>query len=47
MREWLAEAGAVAILVRPDQYIHGVADDAANLHALLADAFPRLQAMSA
>jgi 3-(3-hydroxy-phenyl)propionate hydroxylase len=47
LREWLAEAGVVAILVRPDRYVHGVARDAADLHALLAVAFPRLQAMSA
>ncbi|SIT49521.1 hypothetical protein BN2476_680194 [Paraburkholderia piptadeniae] len=46
LREWLAEAGVVAILVRPDRYIQGVAHDAADLHALLAVAFPRVRAMS-
>jgi 3-(3-hydroxy-phenyl)propionate hydroxylase len=48
IREWLAEAGAAAILVRPDRYIHGVARNAgAELHALLAHAFPQLQHASA
>jgi 3-(3-hydroxy-phenyl)propionate hydroxylase len=32
---WLAGLGAVAVLVRPDLYLYGVASDAADLTALL------------
>jgi 3-(3-hydroxy-phenyl)propionate hydroxylase len=39
LQEWLAQTGHVAVLVRPDRYAFGGADDEAQLSALLAAAF--------
>ncbi|GAA4553943.1 bifunctional 3-(3-hydroxy-phenyl)propionate/3-hydroxycinnamic acid hydroxylase [Pseudonocardia xishanensis] len=36
LRAWLAELGTAAVLVRPDRYLFGTAEDAASLHALAA-----------
>ncbi|CAD6545469.1 putative NADH-specific resorcinol 4-hydroxylase [Paraburkholderia hiiakae] len=35
LRTWLAQAGARAVLLRPDRYVGGVAHDASELDALL------------
>lgn len=36
LAEWLGRWGCRAVVVRPDKYVFGVADSAADLHALLA-----------
>jgi 3-(3-hydroxy-phenyl)propionate hydroxylase len=47
VREWLASSGAAAVLVRPDRYVYGVANDTASLRGLLDHAFPSVLTASA
>lgn len=48
VREWLAQLGAAAVLVRPDRYVYGIARDAGTeLTDLLCQAFPPQEAVSA
>ena len=35
--EYLAELGACAVAIRPDRYVHGIANDAAKLDILVAE----------
>lgn len=46
IRDWLASVGAVAVLVRPDRYVYGIARDIQSLHGLLDHALPSLQTES-
>ncbi|MDR5822988.1 MULTISPECIES: bifunctional 3-(3-hydroxy-phenyl)propionate/3-hydroxycinnamic acid hydroxylase [unclassified Caballeronia] len=41
VRDWLAATGAVAVLLRPDRYVFGVAPDLQAVDGLLARALPR------
>ncbi|MBB5499790.1 3-(3-hydroxy-phenyl)propionate hydroxylase [Paraburkholderia sp. MM5384-R2] len=47
VREWLASTGASAVLIRPDRYVYGVAQEAESLCCLLEHASPGLQTESA
>jgi 3-(3-hydroxy-phenyl)propionate hydroxylase len=47
IHDWLGSIGAAAVLIRPDRYVYGVAQDAESLHYLLEHALPRLQTESA
>jgi 3-(3-hydroxy-phenyl)propionate hydroxylase len=47
VRDWLSSIGAAAVLVRPDRYVYGVAQDVESLHRLLELALPELQTESA
>lgn len=41
IREWLGSIGAVAVLVRPDRYVFGVAQDVHALDRLIGHALPQ------
>ncbi|MNV75122.1 3-(3-hydroxyphenyl)propionate hydroxylase [compost metagenome] len=40
---WAAEHGAQAVLVRPDRYVYGTAQDGAALNALVSSLLARLR----